>query len=69
MFLVPKSEDKKVSGLIFGSPRAIFRVRPGVGQIEPNLGVWGKKNNDFSEIDPGTHSEGRGVQKTRFYRD
>ena len=40
MFLVLKGE---VIGPIFVSPRAIFQVRPGVGHIEPKLGVWGKK--------------------------
>ena len=49
MFLVLKSEDIRVIGPIFGSPRAIFQVRPGVGHIEPKLGVWGKKKLTFQK--------------------
>ena len=53
------------SGRFLGSPRAIFRVRPGVGHIEPKVGVWGQKNDFQKSIQERTLRVGES-KKTPF---
>ena len=67
MFSVLKGEDNRVLGPIWVSEDHFSGPTWG-GAHRAEIGCLRSKN-DFSEIDPGTYSEGQGVKKTRFYRD